>query len=106
MVFRFLVNVSTFQKFVSRSANIRPDSVKSGTESDQPSSPSALLRQQRAMEAVSVLTSLQKIKAKAPIPQSLFLQAQMLYSGSQSSSKDKFLDRLGQVQLSRVSFFN
>lgn len=65
--------------------------------------PSARLQQQRAMEALSVLTSLQKIKARPPFPNSLFLQAQLEYAAYQPKAQGRFVNKLGQVQVMRVS---
>jgi len=65
---------------------------------------SAESRQQRAMEAISVLNSLQRIKSCPPTPSSAFLQSQLQYAGYASKRHPKFQDRLGQVQLTRVKF--
>jgi hypothetical protein len=62
------------------------------------------LKQQRAMEAITVLSSLHAIKTKSPQPFSVFLQMQVDSAGSDRTLKAGFQDRLGQVQLSRVRF--
>jgi hypothetical protein len=66
---------------------------------------SAAARQQRAMEAINVLSSLQRIKSRPPSASSVFLQAQLMYAGylGKGAYHGKFQDRLGQLQLSRVS---
>jgi hypothetical protein len=73
-----------------------PSLIRYSTSS--PSTP----KQQRAMEALSVLSSLQKIKARPATPSSLFLQAQLDYASYQPKADGRFLNKLGQVHLSRV----
>ena len=67
------------------------------------SSATAQLKQHRALEAISVLTALRKIKAKPPNPNSVFLQLQLHFAGFAAKQHNRFIDRLGQVQLGRVS---
>ncbi len=60
-------------------------------------------RQQRAMEAISVLSSLHKIKTQPVLAHSVFLQSQLTFAGYISKRSNRFTDRLGLVQLNRVS---
>lgn len=72
----------------------------------EPTEPIGRLYQQRALEALSVLSSLQKIKARPAWPHSLWMQAQLEYASYQRSNeaRGRFVNKLGQVQVTRVSF--
>jgi len=66
------------------------------------SSLSPQMKQQRAMEAISVLSLLHDVKAKTPVPSSMFLQMQMSFADFSRKSNQVFQDRLGELQLNRV----
>ncbi|ODM99839.1 Rapamycin-insensitive companion of mTOR [Orchesella cincta] len=59
-------------------------------------------RQQRAMEAITVLSCLHKIKTQPVLPHSVFLQSQLTFAGYVSKKSNRFTDRLGLVQLNRI----
>ncbi|CAG7716760.1 unnamed protein product [Allacma fusca] len=66
------------------------------------SSASVQLKQHRALEAISILSAIRKIKCKPATPNSVFLQMQLDFANFSSKCPSKFVDRLGQMQLSRV----
>lgn len=59
-------------------------------------------RQQRAMEAITILCSLHKIKTQSVLPHSVFLQSQLTFAGYISKRNTRFTDKLGLVQMNAV----
>lgn len=78
-----------------------PTLIEYATSSPGPGDSNAQIRQHRAVEAITVLSSVRKNKLKI-LPFSTFLQVQVGFAGYKRKCSVGFVDRLGELQLNRL----